>query len=404
MRRSRRGRRARAAEVLAIPQLVAQGTVEARELLPSFLYLAARERRPAGAALGREAHATSSASTRARAASTRRRASSRARRAGSATRPSIAAAPSSRPARPRTSSGSAPSRPRGATSSTSARRGITWSRRAIPSSRSRSRASCSPCPRRSTRRRASSPSRPRTPRASRSSRSSRSRRPRSTRGSRRAGDAWRKDVKVGDVVLVVDVGGGTTDFSVIAAIEKDGELALERVAVGDHILLGGDNMDLALAHIVEQKMLAEPRRTASLELDRWQRVALQHAARGAKEKLLGDSKAEGARRSRSPARARSSSAATLRAELTRDEVDARDRRRLLPRRRRRRRARRSRARAALTQLGLPYAQDAGGHEAPRGVPRAAGGRARRGRGAPPAARRAPRRRCCIRRASSSTAA
>src|SRR5690606_26114556 len=49
------------------------------------------------------------------------------------------------------------------------------------------------------------------------------------------GDSWRKEVSVGDVVLVVDVGGGTTDFSVIAALEKDGELVLERVAVGDHI-------------------------------------------------------------------------------------------------------------------------------------------------------------------------
>jgi molecular chaperone DnaK (HSP70) len=76
------------------------------------------------------------------------------------------------------------------------------------------------------------------------------------------GDAWRKDMTVGDVVLVVDVGGGTTDFSVIAARGEGGELSLERVAVGEHILLGGDNMDLLLAHVVEQKLGAE--------LDRWQ--------------------------------------------------------------------------------------------------------------------------------------
>ena len=57
------------------------------------------------------------------------------------------------------------------------------------------------------------------------------------------GEAWRKDVQAGDVVLVVDVGGGTSDFSVIAAVDKGGELTLERVAVGDHILLGGDNME-----------------------------------------------------------------------------------------------------------------------------------------------------------------
>ena len=59
---------------------------------------------------------------------------------------------------------------------------------------------------------------------------------------------WRNRVRPGDLILVVDVGGGTTDFSLIAITESAGELQLERVAVGEHILLGGDNMDLALAH------------------------------------------------------------------------------------------------------------------------------------------------------------
>lgn len=170
------------------------------------------------------------------------------------------------------------------------------------------------------------------------------------------GDAWRKDVKVGDAVLVVDVGGGTTDFSVIAAVEKDGELSLERVAVGDHILLGGDNMDLLLAHVLEQKMLKEAEAAGrSLELDRWQRVALQHAARGAKEKLLGDAQASSAPIAIA-GKGSKLVGSTLRAELTRDEVmqvivdgffplvDASAR----PA---------TRARAALTTLGLPYAQD-----------------------------------------------
>ena len=62
------------------------------------------------------------------------------------------------------------------------------------------------------------------------------------------GDAWRKQVEVGDAVLICDVGGGTTDLTLIAVGEESGQLALTRVAVGDHILLGGDNMDLALAH------------------------------------------------------------------------------------------------------------------------------------------------------------
>ena len=60
---------------------------------------------------------------------------------------------------------------------------------------------------------------------------------------------WRQRVNKGDLVLVVDIGGGTTDFTLIAVTEQAGELQLERVAVGEHILLGGDNIDLALAQI-----------------------------------------------------------------------------------------------------------------------------------------------------------
>ncbi len=171
------------------------------------------------------------------------------------------------------------------------------------------------------------------------------------------GDAWRKDVKAGDVVLVVDVGGGTTDFSVIAAVDKGGELALERVAVGDHILLGGDNMDLLLAHIVEQKMVAEAQGTGrQLELDRWQRTALQHAARGAKEKLLGDPKAKTAPIAIA-GKGSKLVGSTLRAELTRDEVTKSIVDGFFPVVASSERPQ-ARARAALTQLGLPYAQDA----------------------------------------------
>ena len=134
------------------------------------------------------------------------------------------------------------------------------------------------------------------------------------------GDRWRRRVKVGDLVLVCDVGGGTTDFSLIAVGERDGELTLERVAVGDHILLGGDNMDMLLAHIVERKLVADAEAAGrSLELDRWQRISLQHAARGAKERLLGDAKATSA-----PIAIASKGSklvgGTLRTELTREEV------------------------------------------------------------------------------------
>ena len=64
------------------------------------------------------------------------------------------------------------------------------------------------------------------------------------------GEKWRKKVKVGDIILVCDVGGGTTDFTLIAVTDEGGDLVLSRLAVGEHILLGGDNMDLALAYAV----------------------------------------------------------------------------------------------------------------------------------------------------------
>jgi molecular chaperone DnaK (HSP70) len=96
---------------------------------------------------------------------------------------------------------------------------------------------------------------------------------------------WRKLVKTGDVVLVCDVGGGTTDFSLIAVTEEAGRLALNRLAVGDHILLGGDNMDLALAHHLRDKLT-----TAGHKLDASQLIACSHAARAAKEHLFANPK------------------------------------------------------------------------------------------------------------------
>src|SRR5438270_1382664 len=93
-----------------------------------------------------------------------------------------------------------------------------------------------------------------------------------------AGDSWREHVHPGDLILVVDVGGGTSDFSLIAVGEDDGRLALTRVAVGDHILLGGDNIDLALAHAVQERL-----KTQGVKLDAWQFGALVHACRKAKE-------------------------------------------------------------------------------------------------------------------------
>jgi hypothetical protein len=90
-------------------------------------------------------------------------------------------------------------------------------------------------------------------------------------------------VRVGDLILVVDVGGGTTDFALIAVEEDAGALALRRIAVGDHILLGGDNIDAALAHHA----------AASFgKLDTMQMHALHQQCRVAKERLLAEGNVE----------------------------------------------------------------------------------------------------------------
>ena len=96
-----------------------------------------------------------------------------------------------------------------------------------------------------------------------------------------AGELWRRKLRVGDLLLVCDIGGGTTDFSLILVGEHDGDLALERVAIGDHILLGGDNMDLALARVVQQRLEGEGHR-----IDTWQLQTLWHQCRVAKETLF----------------------------------------------------------------------------------------------------------------------
>jgi hypothetical protein len=99
-----------------------------------------------------------------------------------------------------------------------------------------------------------------------------------------AGAQWRRQVTPGDLVLVIDVGGGTTDFSLIAVSEEGGSLSLQRIAVGEHILLGGDNMDLALAY----RIAADLEKESGRKLDAWQMSALVQQARIGKETLLGD--------------------------------------------------------------------------------------------------------------------
>ena len=168
----------------------------------------------------------------------------------------------------------------------------------------------------------------------------------------RSGDAWRQQVNVGELVLVADVGGGTTDFTLIEVGEADGNLALTRLAVGDHLLLGGDNMDLTLAHFVAQALAKN-----GTKLDAGQMVQLTYACRNAKEQLFADPKLQQATVT-VLGKGRSLIGGTIKHELARSEIEkvlvdgffpeaARD-------------AEPARARTVgLQELGLPYVADPG---------------------------------------------
>ncbi len=128
-------------------------------------------------------------------------------------------------------------------------------------------------------------------------------------------ETWRDAVTVGESILVCDVGGGTSDFSLIEVVEEDGSLDLRRVAVGEHLMLGGDNMDLTLAYAVRGKLAQQGTR-----LDAWQFRALWHQCRKAKEALLADPS-----RASAPiavlGRGSSLIGGTIRTELTRAEIE-----------------------------------------------------------------------------------
>ncbi|MDP6357122.1 MAG: Hsp70 family protein [Planctomycetota bacterium] len=130
------------------------------------------------------------------------------------------------------------------------------------------------------------------------------------------GDDWRESVSVGDHILVCDIGGGTTDFTLISVKDEDGDLVLERLAVGEHLLIGGDNMDLALAHFVAAKFKEEGNR-----IDSAQMLALWHSCRLGKERLLSEEDCESI-----PitvvGRGSKLIGGTIQTDLTRDEVMA----------------------------------------------------------------------------------
>jgi hypothetical protein len=129
-----------------------------------------------------------------------------------------------------------------------------------------------------------------------------------------ARDGTDEDLRDGELILICDIGGGTTDFSLVSARLVNGELQFERTAIGEHLLLGGDNLDFALARRVEEKL-------KDIKLTLRQRYALRRACCAAKERLLGDSSSE---LSRVPVTVLGSGRAVvgqaLSVDLTREEV------------------------------------------------------------------------------------
>ncbi|HYY68841.1 MAG TPA: Hsp70 family protein, partial [Terriglobales bacterium] len=126
-------------------------------------------------------------------------------------------------------------------------------------------------------------------------------------------DRLAEDLHDGELVLICDVGGGTSDFSLVRVRIVSGRPQFERTAIGEHLLLGGDNLDIALQRMVEDK-LGGPRLSAG------QRHALRRACCDAKERLLSDSSMDSF-----PVTilggGRSVVAGALRTELTRKEVE-----------------------------------------------------------------------------------
>ncbi|AOI84786.1 Hsp70 family protein [Burkholderia cepacia] len=164
-------------------------------------------------------------------------------------------------------------------------------------------------------------------------------------------DALRDTFAAARRVLICDVGGGTTDLTLVdVAPGDDGEPTFTRVGVGNHLMLGGDNMDLALARLVETRLTEPGTRLSAASLSQ-----LVERCRAAKERLLGDDAPASVTVTLLGAGSRLVGGARS-AELTRQEVEqivvdgffpqveAGE----LPRR----------ARAAIVEFGLPYASDA----------------------------------------------
>jgi hypothetical protein len=159
--------------------------------------------------------------------------------------------------------------------------------------------------------------------------------------------ALSEQLRDGELVLICDIGGGTSDFSLVRSHVQEGNVEFERTAIGEHLLLGGENLDLALARRVEHKLNGK--------LSLRQRHGLRIACATAKERLLGEEDID-----RLPINilggGRSVVGQMLSSELSRDEVVELLTDGFLPLTARGEMPARTRA-AGLREIGLPYASD-----------------------------------------------
>lgn len=160
---------------------------------------------------------------------------------------------------------------------------------------------------------------------------------------------WDRYIKPDELVLVCDVGGGTTDFTLITLREVDGSPRFERIAVGDHLVLGGDNVDIALAEIIKERFGMPGK---SITGDRWK--TLCHQCRQAKEIIL-DNIAE-SKKITLMGQGSSLIAGTMSAELTRKDVEDAVLRQFLPVISRENPGK-SESHGNVTEFGLPYESD-----------------------------------------------
>ena len=158
------------------------------------------------------------------------------------------------------------------------------------------------------------------------------------------------------LVLVADVGGGTTDFSLVKVEVNDGEPTLTRIGVGNHLILGGDNMDLALAHLIEARMAEQDGAGAPrTRLSAARLAQLTERCRAAKEQLLAADAPDSVSVTLLGAGSRLIGA-SRKAELRRDDIERIVLDGFFPLNPEREEA--HRARAGIVEFGLPYASDA----------------------------------------------